>query len=114
MIRHIQHIRNKLLKHSFVLCQHNQVRPAYFAKTTAVVHHGREKFSVVKADLSQFVAVVFPHKNFLYPRVPPAEHIDAPRRVRVHPHLVADDPAEAGYPFPQIHPVPVQVDRVLA
>ena len=85
-----------------------------FCQNGAPCHHGREEPPVVKADLHQLVAVVLAHEDLLYPRVTPAEDIDALRRVRVQPHLLTHDPAQTDYPLPQINPVSVKVDRVLA
>lgn len=63
-------------------------------------------------DLRQLVAVVLADQDLLYAGVPAAEHVDALRGVRIKPHLIADDTAQAGYSLAQVHLLPIQVDGI--
>lgn len=51
-------------------------------------------------------------QDLLYAGVPDAEHVDALRGVRIKPHLIADDTAQAGDPLAKVHLLPVQIDGI--
>lgn len=63
-------------------------------------------------DLRQLVAVVLADQDLLYAGVPAAEHVDALRGVRIKPHLIADDTAQAGYSLAKVRLLPIQVDGI--